>query len=313
MRISCWRYGNWPTGDFAKASPRGRRDPAGRRTAHGGGTETWLRYTRSVSAVLTLQSRNALTMQFRKLLRARSRSTRELDAKLREEIDSHVLMCAEALERKGLGRERVYTIRQNFTIAWRQARRAPGVSSAVILTLALGMGANAAMFGMVDRLLLRPPSGVHQPRELRRLYWRQTFPWSGLTTMEAAPATPTMRCSGRRESPGPNSRPTLRVRRCSAVASTRDRFVETSSLQATGPCSSRAFISGDSSPRTRTRRGRQPMLPCSVIPSGVRRLEPTRVRWESQSPLASERSQSSVLRRRISAAWTFSPQTCGCQ
>ena len=160
-------------------------------------------------------------MEFRKLFRLLPRTQRELDAELHDEIESHLQMCADALERKGLAhdaaiaaaksrfgdfedsmrtlkrsarqranrvqrRESLHAIWQNIVITWRQARRAPGFSAAVILTLALGMGANAAMFGIVDRLLIRPPSGVQHPENVRRFYWRQTFSWSGLITMEAS-------------------------------------------------------------------------------------------------------------------------------
>ncbi|MGD8321819.1 MAG: ABC transporter permease, partial [Gemmatimonadota bacterium] len=41
----------------------------------------------------------------------------------------------------------------------------------IILTLGLGIGVNAAMFGIVDRLLLRPPEGVTHPEQVRRILW----------------------------------------------------------------------------------------------------------------------------------------------
>jgi predicted permease len=49
-------------------------------------------------------------------------------------------------------------------------RRAPALSTMVIMTLALGIGANGAIFSMLDRIFLRPPPGIRAPGELRRLY-----------------------------------------------------------------------------------------------------------------------------------------------
>ena len=44
--------------------------------------------------------------------------------------------------------------------AFRGVRRSPAFSAAVVAILALGIGANAVMFGVVDRLLLSPPQHV---------------------------------------------------------------------------------------------------------------------------------------------------------
>jgi len=62
-------------------------------------------------------------------------------------------------------------LRQDFTHAARSLRRTPGVSITIILTLALGLGVNAAMFSLLDVLFLRPPALVAKPAELRRV-WR---------------------------------------------------------------------------------------------------------------------------------------------
>jgi len=53
--------------------------------------------------------------------------------------------------------------------ALRGLRRSPGLAAAVVLTLGLGIGVNAAMFGVVDRLLLRAPDHVARPEQVRRV------------------------------------------------------------------------------------------------------------------------------------------------
>jgi predicted permease len=59
--------------------------------------------------------------------------------------------------------------------AFRGIRRAPGLGLAVVLTLGLGVGANAAMFGVVDRILLRAPDHVVEPDMVRRVFVEGEF------------------------------------------------------------------------------------------------------------------------------------------
>jgi predicted permease len=52
----------------------------------------------------------------------------------------------------------------------RELRREPGFTLGVVITLALGIGANAVTFSLVDRLLLRGPSGIEEPERVRAVY-----------------------------------------------------------------------------------------------------------------------------------------------
>lgn len=54
--------------------------------------------------------------------------------------------------------------------ALRVFRVSPGFAAAVVLTLALGLGVNATMFGAVDRVLLSPPEHVQDHENLRFLH-----------------------------------------------------------------------------------------------------------------------------------------------
>jgi putative ABC transport system permease protein len=61
---------------------------------------------------------------------------------------------------------------QNVRLSVRGIARAPGFAAAVIVTLALGIGANAAMFGVVDRLMFRPFAYLRDPASVHRVYFR---------------------------------------------------------------------------------------------------------------------------------------------
>src|SRR5215831_18676963 len=63
---------------------------------------------------------------------------------------------------------------QDATRALRALRRAPTFAVGVTLTLGLGIGANAAMFSLVDRLLFRPPARMIDPSSVHRVYLYRT-------------------------------------------------------------------------------------------------------------------------------------------
>ncbi len=140
-------------------------------------------------------------------MRERRRIERETDDEIRAHLDNRIddLVArgmprrqaeAEALRRFGpldtsraelfaaaRHRDRVLTmydrfdaLSHDFRYALRQIRRAPLLAATVIATFALGVGANATMFGLLDRLLLRPPAYVTAPERLVRVQWEVRRP-----------------------------------------------------------------------------------------------------------------------------------------
>ena len=73
------------------------------------------------------------------------------------------------------------TILQDLTFALRQLRRSPGFAITAILTLALGIGANTAIFSLLDQALLRALP-VHDPKSLVVLHETGTM-WNGSISM----------------------------------------------------------------------------------------------------------------------------------
>lgn len=66
-------------------------------------------------------------------------------------------------------------LRQDVAYSFRSLRRTPAVSLTIILTLGLGLGANAAMFSLLDGIYLRPPAGVAAPGDIRRVWVERRF------------------------------------------------------------------------------------------------------------------------------------------
>jgi predicted permease len=128
---------------------------------------------------------------WRRLAFWRRRET--LSQQLSEELDAHIALLARDYEQEGkspadalaaarqrlgnLGQVRegsrdhwgfpsVDTIAQDLRYGLRTLRRAPAVSIVAILCLALGIGANAAVFSWMEGILLRPYPGVAEQDRL---------------------------------------------------------------------------------------------------------------------------------------------------
>ncbi len=155
-----------------------------------------------------------------------------MDREIDDELESHFEGTVELLMRRGwseadaraearrrfgdvdryrrdlqrIGRRRVWwgRVREVFSAASsstvaaaRSLRRSPGFSTAVLVTLALGLGANAAVFRVADRLLLSPPEHVVDPGAVRLLSQSlirddggastlTSFAWSDVEAVEGA-------------------------------------------------------------------------------------------------------------------------------
>ena len=70
---------------------------------------------------------------------------------------------------------RLETFWQDIRYAVRGLKQKPGFTLAVVATLGLGIGANAAMFGVTDRALFRPPEFLKDADRVHRVYLARTF------------------------------------------------------------------------------------------------------------------------------------------
>ena len=120
------------------------------------------------------------------------------------------------------------TFLRDVKFAFRSLARAKGLAFTVVLTMALGIGANAAIFTLVRGVLLRP---LVNPDEDRLIYIRQSAPALGIENRTfSIPEIQDLRLRVKAVSPFGDFRPSALLRSAwaslasSARASSTDRI-----------------------------------------------------------------------------------------
>jgi putative ABC transport system permease protein len=103
---------------------------------------------------------------------APDRAREEAERRFGSLDNARATMEANATHREAVMRTREWaeSFLQDLRYVLRSLRRSPTFVISASLTLALGLGANAALFSILDRLYLQAPTGVTAPDRLRRFY-----------------------------------------------------------------------------------------------------------------------------------------------
>src|SRR6476469_4776333 len=135
------------------------------------------------------------------------------DQELSEELQAHLEMLVEENRRKGMPEEEarriaavtlggiaqteeayrearglhfVQTFLQDLRYALRTLRRAPGFAAVVVISLALGIGANTAIFSALNAVMLRMLP-VKEPGQLVMLQWHaRSWPEKFVSDLEGS-------------------------------------------------------------------------------------------------------------------------------
>jgi predicted permease len=106
-------------------------------------------------------------------LMARGWSLEAARAEARREFGNVAYLHDEARDARGV--VLVEQAARDVRYALRALRRQPLFAAAIVMTLALGLGVNAAMFAILDRTFLRAPRYLVDPDRVHRVY----FSWNG--------------------------------------------------------------------------------------------------------------------------------------
>jgi predicted permease len=112
---------------------------------------------------------------------ARHEALRRLGAPLESVIQS-LQHSAELRERRMNFQDHLEALRDDLRFAFRGMMREKVVAGFIVATLALSIGANAAMFAAVDRLLIRGPEYIANPARVMRIFQTTEQPAGETTT-----------------------------------------------------------------------------------------------------------------------------------
>jgi putative ABC transport system permease protein len=102
---------------------------------------------------------------------------------------AELVQAARAKETRMRWTDRLDGIASDARYSLRQLRRTPAFTITAVVTLALGIGANATMFAVIDRLLLQPPSQVVDPSTVVSASIVRTFVVPGQPAVRDTQAT----------------------------------------------------------------------------------------------------------------------------